>query len=165
MNNLISDNHLKLLDKKLKNLKQLLETNLIENINEEKLTIISRNETGSSYELLNVRKKFFEILNLLKKSKNNQKIWNKLYNIKQIKLYYLCNISNNIILQFKDAIKSIATISTEERYSIALVSEYSKIYVKGYNSYGQLIIKKKKITEWELIDDSRLINCENIYFV
>jgi alpha-tubulin suppressor-like RCC1 family protein len=156
-------NDLKLLDQKLEHLKELLETNLIDNINDDKLLIISKKEMDPYCELTNLKQKVFEILKLIKKSENNQKIWDELYKIKQMKLYYLCNISDNIILQFKDAIKSIATISTNERNTIILISEYNKIYVKGHNSYGQLISKKQNINKWELIKDSKLINCEKVY--
>ena len=153
------DTDLKWLDQQLENLKQLLETNLINNIFYEHKLLSS----SHSHQLINLRKKFDEIFKLIKKSKNNQKIWDELYKIKQIKLYYLCNLSDNIILQFKDAIKSIATISTNERNTMILVSEYNKIYVKGYNSFGQLILKKQNIKDWTLINDSRLINCEKVY--
>ena len=162
MNILRRDNDFKWLDQKLEKLKQLLETNLINNINEDKLLIISKKNTHS-HQLINLRKKIDEILKLIKKSENNQKIWDELYEIKQLKLYYLCSISDNIILKFKHAVKSIATISTDVRDSIILVSEYNKIYVKGHNSFGQLILKKKMIKDWELIKDSRLINCEKVY--
>ena len=47
--------------------------------------------------------------------------------------------------------------------STILLDEYNKIYVKGDNSFNQLILPRKKIKDWELLEDRKLINCEKVY--
>jgi alpha-tubulin suppressor-like RCC1 family protein len=155
-----------LLKESLENIEVRLITNLIQNTNitKEELIFIAKNKKDEfPEEWIKLRKKFGTILNIVNKSIKYKDLWDQIYNNQESKLYYLCNLSNNIVLNFKNPIRTISTVSTEKKYTAILIDENNHIYVKGDNFYNQLLLTEKNIDDWKLVKNTKLANCRKVF--